>query len=219
MCSTFSRRRFFKRSFAIAAQILLPGGMMRSAEEAAVVPFLPSDLAEFDRLSKPIQVLIQRASELTRRNLAYRYGSDDPQNGGMDCSGTICHTLGLVGIEAPRSSKDQYLWVKKKGTLHSIAKPPESLADQVFQALKPGDLLFWEGTYDTGDDDLPVSHVMIYLGTLKADQKPVLFGASSGRRFRGKSIHGVSAFDFHLPRAGSTSRLVGYSPIPGLSDR
>ena len=58
---------------------------------------------------------------------------------------------------------------------------------------------------------------MIYFGTLKSDGKPVVFGASSGRRYRGRAIHGVSVFDLGLPAAESKSRFVGYGPIPGLA--
>jgi hypothetical protein len=91
-----------------------------------------------------------------------------------------------------------------------------STEDPVFAKLKPGDLLFWEGTYDSGERDPPISHVMIFLGTLKADGKGVMFGASSGRRYRGKTIHGVSVFDWEVPQEDSDSKFVAYGPIPGL---
>jgi hypothetical protein len=57
---------------------------------------------------------------------------------------------------------------------------------------------------------------MIYLGTLKADGKGVVFGASDGRRFRGKKITGVSVFDWRVPPSSSTSKFVGFAPIPDL---
>ena len=88
--------------------------------------------------------------------------------------------------------------------------------DPVFADLKPGDLLFWEGTYETGERLPAISHVMIYLGTLKEDGEGVVFGASSGRRYRGKTIHGVSVFDWDVPDGESKSRFVGFGPIPGL---
>lgn len=185
-------------------------------QEASVVSFKPGDLVEYGRQPKAVQGLIRIASELTRKKLGYTFGSNDPGRGGMDCSGTIHHTLTAAGIATPRSSYDQYQWAKKAGTLRELPGKASSLADPVFRNLRPGDLLFWEGTYETGSRQPPISHVMIYVGTLEADRQPVLFGASSGRRFRGKRIHGVSAFDFALPSQKSRSRIVAYGAVPGL---
>jgi hypothetical protein len=194
------------------------GGSVVPAKEPKpeVVSFQPGDLIEYGRQPKAIQGLIKVASDLTRRKLGYTFGSNDPDRGGMDCSGTISHTLSAVGIVSPRSSFDQYHWAKKAGTLHELKGKAASLADPAFGNLRPGDLLFWEGTYETGARKPPISHVMIYLGILAADRLPVLFGASDGRHFRGRRIRGVSAFDFDLPSPKSTSRFVAYGAAPGL---
>ena len=55
--------------------------------------------------------------------------------------------------------------------------------------LKPGDLLFWTGTYDV-EKDPPVTHTMIYLGKEKKTGKPVMVGASDGRTFEGERSPG-----------------------------
>jgi len=79
--------------------------------------------------------------------------------------------------------------------------------------LRPGDLLFWSGTYHVTRDP-PVSHVMIYLGINRHTGRRVMMGASEGRRFDNISRYGVSVFDFEMPRAGSDSRFIGYATIP-----
>jgi hypothetical protein len=62
--------------------------------------------------------------------------------------------------------------------------------------------------------DVPISHVMLYLGTEKATGKPVMWGASDGRSYGGKQRFGVSVFDFKLPRSESKSRFVGFGQLP-----
>jgi hypothetical protein len=197
----------------------LPAGLAGIAhgKMASVVPFSPRDLVEFDRQSEQVKSLIRIASQLTHKKLGYVYGSNDPGRGGMDCSGTIHHTLTQAGFKSvPRSSFDQYFWMKRAKTLREIEGHVPALSDPVFRDLRPGDLVFWEGTYETGGRRPAISHVMLFLGTLNKDRLPVLFGASDGRRFRGRSIFGVSAFDFALPKVGSKSRIVGYAALPGL---
>lgn len=181
-----------------------------------VASLKPGDLREYPELSKPLRQLIDTGLALTSKELGYHYGSCDPATGGMDCSGTVYHTLQALGLKPPRSSFDMYRWLVDKGVFHS-AEGATRAEDPAFAQLQPGDLLFWQGTYDTSGRTPPISHVMIYFGTLKADGKPVVFGASSGRRYRGRAIHGVSVFDLGLPAAESKSRFVGYGPIPGLA--
>ncbi len=175
----------------------------------------PDDLAEYSKQPEKVQALIDYALSLTQKKLGYKYGSNTPDRGGMDCSGTVQHALTGVGVSMPRSSYTQYQWALKEGVMNKVSGV-HRVDDPALKNLKPGDLLFWTGTYSTGKRKPPISHVMIYLGTLKADGKPVMFGASSGRRYRGKKIHGVSVFDFKVPSAESKSRFVGYGPVPGL---
>ncbi len=184
--------------------------------EAEVATIQPEDLAEFGAQPLEIQHMIREALDLTSQELTYRFGSHSPENGGMDCSGTVYCVLQRLELKGvPRSSYAMFQWAEARGVLHKVVDPV-SLKDPVFDGLKPGDLLFWTGTYATVDRDPPISHVMVYLGTLKEDGRPVIFGASDGRYYRGKRIRGVSVFDFRLPREGSTAEFVAYGPVPGL---
>lgn len=210
----------FGRTFALLPLMtLLPCETIPARELPAVVASIrEQDLAEFDAQPDPVKKLIRQSLELTRENLAYTYGSDSPARGGMDCSGTICHLLKTQNIQdAPRMAHTTYLWLESAGNLRKLSRVHDP-AHPDLQRLRPGDLLFWEGTYKVKDRNPPISHVMLYLGSLKSDGRGVLFGASSGRYFRGKRIHGVSVFDFSVPGEKSTSKLVGYGPVPGLRD-
>jgi peptidoglycan DL-endopeptidase CwlO len=178
------------------------------------VTLLPEDLAEFEAQSEPVQKLIRNGLALTERNLTYRYGSSDPNSGGMDCSGTIYYLLKQSGVkEPPRDSSGLYLWAEKTGTLRSVNV--KDLEDRALADLKPGDLLFWEGTYEVQRDP-PISHTMIYLGREKKTGLRVMVGASDGRTYGGISRNGVSVFDFRLPRAESAAKFVGYARVPGF---
>lgn len=176
----------------------------------------PSELRDFNKNPKAVRKLIENALSLTRKKLPYKFGGNSPKAGGMDCSSTVQHTLLASGFEGvPRMSHTIYNWAKETGKLRQLSGI-YSLDHPAFQDLKPGDLLFWEGTYSTEERDPPISHVMIYLGVSKKDGQHVIYGASSGRRYRGKRIHGVSVFDFKLPSKESKAKFVGYGPIPGL---
>lgn len=174
----------------------------------------PGDLANFDTNSKAVQRLLTLGLNLTRQGLTYRYGSSDPTSGGMDCSGTIYYLLKQAGVkEPPRDSSGLYLWAEKEGTLRRVS--PTSLDDPALAEMRPGDLMFWEGTYEVQRDP-PISHTMIYLGKEKATGLPVMVGASDGRTYGGVRRNGVSVFDFKLPRADSAARFVAYGRIPGI---
>lgn len=174
----------------------------------------PEDLADFEKQSTAVQRLLRLGLELTHLDLTYRYGSAEPSTGGMDCSGTVYFLLKSAGIkEPPRDSTGLYLWAEREGTLHRVS--PLTLRDPVMDDLRPGDLLFWEGTYNVLRNP-PISHTMIYLGREKKTGFPVMVGASDGRTYAGVRRNGVSVFDFKLPRTGSSARFVGYARVPGL---
>ncbi len=163
-----------------------------------------------------MQKLISDSLALTRKKLGYKYGSAHPKNGGMDCSGFIHYILIEQGLDkVPRMASDLYLWVQRSGHLHTV-KSTNPQSPEMHQ-LKPGDLLFWTGTYNVKRYP-PITHVMIYLGRTKEDNNPVMVGASSGRRYRGKARHGVSVFDFRFPnpRYEQKAKFVGYGAVPGL---
>jgi len=185
-----------------------------------VATLKPTELDGFTSQPKAVQALIKDALELTEQSLSYQYGSHDPEKGGMDCSGTIYHLLRKHKFnDVPRQANLIYKWVWQKGRFNAVVSEGPTTFE--LQRLKPGDLLFWAGTYKV-DRDPPVTHVMLYLGKKKTDGKPVMFGASSGRRYEGISRHGVSVFDFGLPKKGGDStsgmrpRFIGYASIPGL---
>ena len=187
---------------------------------AKVATLDPDDLKNFDDNPEPVQKLLRAALALTKRQLDYTYGSADPENGGMDCSGFIYFVLRENGItDVPRSSSEQYVWVRKAGNFRAVLS--RDLDSFELDELKPGDLLFWTGTYDV-EHDPPVTHTMIYLGKEKATGKPVMVGSSDGRTYGGEQQFGVSVFDFKIPSAEKTTaserhpRFVGYAKIPGL---
>ena len=176
----------------------------------------PEEIRDFNSNPGPVQQLLRSALELTERNLGYVYGSADPLRGGMDCSGTIYFLLQEAGISnVPRSASEQYVWVRKANTFYPVVS---TRADSFeFDALQPGDLLFWTGTYAVKADP-PVTHSMIYLGKAKSDGRQLMVGASDGRTYRGEQQFGVSVFDFLMPKVKDAknpgTRFIGYAKIP-----
>ena len=172
------------------------------------------DLKGFSAFATPIQDLIRRSLILTEKNLGYQYGSSDPSKGGMDCSGTIYHVLQVSGLKGvPRQSDQMFEWIEKTSTFHRT-EGVESLDDAKFDALKPGDLLFWTGTYEVKGRESGVSHVMLYLGERVKDGRPVMFGASDGRSYDEARQNGVSVFDFKLPGKTRKAKFFGYGTLP-----
>jgi hypothetical protein len=183
------------------------------ARPALISSLSPEELHEYDQQPQAVRELISDALALAGMNLTYLYGSNNPRRGGMDCSGTVQHLLEARSLSpVPRQADQIHDWVERAGTLRPVTS--RSLESAQFDDLSPGDLLFWSGTYNTDRD---ITHVMIYLGTDKSTGKPLMVGASDGRRYNGMKRRGVSVFDFRLPRAGSKSRFVGYARIPGLA--
>jgi hypothetical protein len=169
-----------------------------------------------------VRQLLDRALQLTTENLDYKYGSADPANGGMDCSGFIYYVLSQGGMkEVPRDASEQYIWVRKAGTFQAVLGHQDDTFE--LDALKPGDLLFWSGTYRI-ERDPPITHTMIYLGREKGTKQRIMVGSSDGRSYKGQSRFGVSVFDFKVAPRGSpdkspdhlTPAFVGYARIPDL---
>jgi cell wall-associated NlpC family hydrolase len=191
--------------------------------DSSVATIKPEALREFAAQPPKVQQLIRDSLSLTERNLNYKYGSSDPSAGGMDCSGFVYHVLKNAGYnDVPRQSSDQYAWLRQKNEFYAVLS--RSAGSFEFRDLKPGDLLFWSGTYQI-DREIPITHVMIYLGTEKLTNKPVMVGASDGRTYAGVSRSGVSVFDFKMPSGESNNgtpsliaKFVGYGKIPGLRD-
>jgi len=175
---------------------------------------------EFHAQPAGVRKLIESSLDLARQNLTYTYGSADPANGGLDCSGFIYYVLRQHGLtQVPRDSSGLYVWVRKAHSFRAvISRKPDSFE---MDELLPGDLLFWIGTYAT-EHDPPVTHTMIYLGTEKASGAKIMIGSSDGRTYHGQKRNGVSVFDFTMPRtpaeADQRSTFIGYARIPGLRD-
>lgn len=212
------------------AKAPVPAPQRSSPAGAATSSIEPQELAEFDKQPEPIRRLLTAALDLTKRNLTYTYGSADPATGGMDCSGTVSYLLNAAGFnDVPRDASEQYSWVRRCSRFYAVLSKKAENAE--LDELRPGDLMFWTGTYNI-DRDPPVTHTMIYLGKRKSDGKRLMFGASDGRPYDGQRRNGVSVFDFKMPAARSGDKVdatttaapdhspdfAGYGPIPGMAD-
>jgi len=181
---------------------------------AITQPLSVTQLAGFANYPPAVQQIIAKAATLSEQHLTYTYGSSDPKNGGMDCSGTIFYLLKEFKVNnVPRQANEMYEWAWKNGKFYAVNGNDFHAFE--FSKLKPGDLLFWTGTYDAHREP-PITHVMLYLGKNKQDQ-PLMFGSSDGRTYQGKQMWGVSVFDFKLPDSKATDRFIGYSCIPNLT--
>jgi cell wall-associated NlpC family hydrolase len=195
----------------------------KSQSAAPMATIKPEALREFPEQPAEVQQLIRNSLALTEQNLSYKYGSADPAAGGMDCSGFIYFVLSSAGFkDVPRDSAGQYSWVRKNSVFHAVLSRSEDSFE--LKDLKPGDLMFWSGTYKV-DRDIPITHVMIYLGKEKSTDKPVMVGATDGRTYDGIRRFGVSVFDFKMPSGKPnkddpdlTARFEGYASIPGLRE-
>jgi peptidoglycan DL-endopeptidase CwlO len=186
------------------------------------VSLSPDAIEGYEKYPPKVRQILDAGLALTKENLGYTYGSADPANGGMDCSGFIYYVLRQNGFpDVPRDSSQQYVWVRKGGNFNAVVSRKEDSFE--LNDLKPGDLLFWRGTYNI-DRDPPITHTMIYLGREKRTNKRVMIGSSDGRTYDGKQRWGVSVFDFKMPPPpqsgdGKISPVfVGYGRIPGLSE-
>ncbi|MEY2546613.1 MAG: peptidoglycan DL-endopeptidase CwlO [Verrucomicrobiota bacterium] len=205
-----------------ATPTLTPTPSPHERHGAANATLRPEEIKGFENYPPNIQRLLTTALELTTRNLDYKYGSADPANGGMDCSGFVYFVLKQSGVaDPPRDSSNQYVWLRRARTF----EPVLSQKDDSFELdeLKPGDLLFWTGTYAI-ERDPPITHAMIYLGREKKNGQRVMVGASDGRVYAGESRNGVSVFDFKIRRAEKSEVVklhplfIGYGHIPNLRD-
>jgi cell wall-associated NlpC family hydrolase len=185
------------------------------------VSLSPDQISRYEAYPAKVRQILDAGLALTKENLGYTYGSADPKNGGMDCSGFVYYVLKQNGFpDVPRDSSQQYVWVRKGGDFKAVVSRKEDSFE--LDDLKPGDLLFWCGTYNI-DRDPPITHSMIYLGREKRTNKRVMVGSSDGRTYDGKQRWGVSVFDFKMPpppKSGDAKIspvFVGYGRIPGIS--
>jgi cell wall-associated NlpC family hydrolase len=186
----------------------------------------PDDLIGFSQQPEKVQKLLISALALTRQNLTYKFDSADPAKGGMDCSGFVHYVLNQNGItDVPRQSNEQYRWLWQGGAFRAVFSHKTNTFE--LDELRPGDLLFWIGTYKT-EHDPPITHTMIYLGREKSTKARVMVGSSDGRTYHDVRRDGVSVFDFKLDttkhRDGDNTpstlqpQFIGYARVPGLRD-
>ncbi len=155
-----------------------------------------------------LSVIRARAEHISRFGLPYVFGGEHPSEGGMDCSGSMQFLLADIGFkDMPRTSYDQYAWLRKHRTMNHSKSIPDHMGGR--KGIKPGDLIFWGGTYRSGHK---VSHVMIYLGQ-GGDGTHYMFGAR-GKSKRGLNGNGVDIFRLE---SGYQKGLVGFGTLPGVS--
>lgn len=205
------------RIFSLVFIFVLASGFIyaeKNLPDAITQPIPIADIPDYPTYPIVVQKIILKAAHLTQLNLTYLYGSADPKNKGMDCSGTIYYLLNQTTLhDVPRSSDEMFTWLKYHGKLYTVTN--QNFNSPEFSHLKPGDLLFWSGTYAV-QRDVPITHVMLYLGKNKNGER-LMFGASDGRTYQGKKMWGVSVFDFKLPDGNGPQRFVGYGCIPDLT--
>lgn len=117
----------------------------RKGSAAPNATILPSELIEHNGELPRVRKLIESALVLTTQDLTYTYGSDDPANGGMDCSGFISYVLKKNGFcNVPRDASSQYIWLRKSDAFRAVLSQNSDTFE--LDDLRPGDLLFWTGT-------------------------------------------------------------------------
>ena len=177
-----------------------PPGQIKIPSEEELVPARREDPRSLARLRG-------EAHKLAEMGLTYKFGSDNPDTGGLDCSGAVQHLLRSIGVEdVPRTSYQQYDWLKKKKTLDDVYG--KNSTSKMLKKRSPGDLIFWGGTWKSGHR---VSHVMIYMGYNPEENKHYVFGAR-GKSSKGLLGNGVDIFELD-PNRG---QLVAHGKIPGL---
>jgi cell wall-associated NlpC family hydrolase len=180
-----------------------------------------TDLLDFDTLPDDRKKLIEGAIRVAKVSpwLPYKFGGSSPADGGFDCSGAMYFVMNKAGLKPPRTSADQFRWIKESKRLHETPGSSIDIDHESLATLKPGDLLFWEGTYAPTDGrTVNITHVAIYLGREKKDKRPVMINATDGRSYRGKQANGYGVYDFQLPKEGSRARFAGYGTPPGIAE-
>jgi peptidoglycan DL-endopeptidase CwlO len=180
-----------------------------------------SDLKDFEALPEERREMLEGAIATARDSpwLPYKFGGSEPSAGGFDCSGAMFYVMKKAGLKPPRTSADQYLWLKETGRLHEVPADAEDIDHPSLSKLKPGDLLFWSGTYSPTDGrSVNITHVAMYLGREKKDNSAVMINATDGRSYKGKQANGYGVYDFRLPKPGGRSKFMGYGTPPGIAD-
>lgn len=179
-----------------------------------------AQLADFENLPADRRQLIEIAIAVAKESpwLPYLFGGSTPNDGGFDCSGAMHFVLTKAGLSPPRTSAEQYLWLKNQNRLTEAPPNLTDPNDPIMQKLRPGDLLFWGNTYlPTDGRSVNITHVAIYLGKEKSDGLAVMINATDGRSYRGKKANGYGVYDFRLPKPESKAIFMGYGTPPGIT--
>lgn len=194
----------------------LPPPLPQTAASDAVDPAPARPVSALETKGRPgdrLDAFLADCDRLSRSGLKYEFGSNDPGNGGLDCSGTVQYLLQAQDVSSvPRQSNHQYEWLEKKGTLKKVGFFTSSRS--VLRNLKPGDLLFWKGTRKTNRKP-NVTHVMVYLGKDSRTGKHLMFGARS-EEARGVHGHSVDVFEFDYPFEEGRGKFIAYGRVPDL---
>ena len=179
------------------------------------------DLRDFEQLPVGRRKLVATAIALARNSpwLPYTYGGADPALGGLDCSGAMYYVMTQIGLDPPRTSAGQYLWLREHQRIHLIANDATTIDHPSLAWLQPGDLLFWSTSLAASSAAVVnITHVAMYLGREKSDGWRVMINSTDGRSYRGTQANGYGVYDFSMPRAGAAAKLVGYGLPPGIAE-
>jgi hypothetical protein len=156
--------------------------MIKKELLAFSVLVLFSSLTLASSISPSGNLVRSAASIILNEKPIYVFGAHKPVLGRYDCSSFLKETALRANLASlPRDSRSQFDLFKKTSKVWLRG-------DRGWQDLRPGDLIFFSGTYRHGHSN-PVSHVMIYAGENQ------MIGAQSS---------GVGLFDFvPVPPAGS----------------
>src|SRR5437667_10985964 len=104
-----------------------PSGTRASGKKAwPNVSLSPDEIIDYDSYPPKVRQILDAGLALTKQNLGYTYGSADPKNGGMDCSGFTYYVLQQNGFpDVPRDSSQQYVWVRKAGKFSAVVRRKE----------------------------------------------------------------------------------------------
>ena len=208
--------------FALLLTTIITPGQVAEVKAAYGRPALitVAQLKEFETLPADRKKLIERAIAVAKDSpwLPYQFGGSDPKDGGFDCSGAMYFVMQKAGLAPPRTSAEQFLWLKENDRLIEVSADAVALDHLALKKLQPGDLLFWGGTYTPGDGrQVNITHVALYLGHEKGDGRAVMINATDGRSYRGVKANGYGVYDFQLPREGSKAVFMGYGTPPGIA--
>src|SRR5688572_30167464 len=195
-CNAVSNR-LESRMFRILFSMILGVSVLTSAQPITPPQEKPGhgrpavidadQLVEFETLPADRKKLIAGALAVARDSpwLPYFFGGSDPKDGGFDCSGAMYFVMRKAGLQPPRTSANQFEWLKENQRLIQIPEDAVTLEHPVFKPLRPGDLLFWGGTYAPVDGrQANITHVALFLGHEKRDGRAVMINATDGRSYR-----------------------------------